>query len=194
MSQMRVLVFLTHAGAMRMRMRVKWPILATLLAVGIGYGAYPYITLYRLGAAIQGGNAKMLEKLVDWPAVREGIKEDICDLVVDDPTTRTATKLPPFGASFVRGIASGVIDRAVTPQALLAATSVLPEKTPSRRFGADFHVNWAFFESPTEFSVSLQMPGQAEPIKLDMDLRHGAWKIRRVWLPSEMLGNPAARA
>ncbi len=176
-----------------MRMRVKWSIFATLLTMGFGYGAYPYVTLYRLGAAIQGGNAKMLEKLVDWPAVREGIKEDICDLVVDEPVTGTVTTLPPFGASFVRGITSGAIDRAVTPQALLAATSVLPEKTSSRRLGADLHVNWAFFESTTEFLVSLQALGQAEPIRLEMGLRHGAWRIRRVWLPSEMLGNPGAR-
>ena len=174
-------------------MRVKWPLLAALLMVGIGYGAYPYITLYRLGAAIQSGNAKMLEKLVDWPAVREGIKEDICDLVVDDPIARTATQLPPFGASFMRGIASGAIDRAVTPQALLAATSTLPEKPPSRRLGADLYVNWAFFDSLSEFMVSLQTPGQTEPIKLEMGLRHGGWRIRRVWLPSEMLANPGAR-
>ena len=174
-------------------MRVKWPILATLLTIGIGYSAYPYITLYRLSAAIQGGNAKMLEKLVNWPAVREGIKEDICDLVADSPTAKTATQLPPFGASFMRGIASGAIDRAVTPQALLAATSTLPEKTMSRRLGAELHVNWAFFDSPTEFAVSLQTPDQAEPVKLEMELRHGAWRIQRVWLPSEMLSNPGAR-
>lgn len=174
-------------------MRVKWLILAALLTVGIGYGAYPYFTLYRLGAAIQSGNAKILEKLVDWPAVREGIKEDICDLVADEPISKTATQLPPFGASFVRGIASGAIDRAVTPQALLAATSTLPEKTPSRGLGAELHVNWAFFDSPLAFMVSLQALNQVEPIKLQMDLRHGAWRIRRVWLPSEILGNPGAR-
>ena len=191
MSRTKVLIFLTRAGAMRMR--VRWPIFAALLTVGIGYAAYPYITLYRLGVAIQGGNAKMLEKLVDWPAVREGIKEDICDLVVDGPVAKTVTQLPPFGASFIRGIASGAIDRAVTPQALLAATSTLPEKPPSRGLSTELHVNWAFFDSPTEFTVSLQMSSQTEPIKLEMDLLHGTWRIRRVWLPSEMLGNPGTR-
>ncbi len=65
-------------------MRARWPVFAAFLTMGIGYIAYPYVTLYRLGEAIRGADAATLETLVDWPSVREGIKEDICDLVVDD--------------------------------------------------------------------------------------------------------------
>jgi hypothetical protein len=101
--------------------------------------------------------------------------------------------LPPFGASFMRGIASNAIDQAVTPQALLAATSPSPlaASRPARQ-GADVHVSWAFFDSPTTFMVNLQAQGQAEPLKLEMDLRKGAWRVQRVWLPSELL-RPASR-
>ena len=60
--------------------------------------------------------------MVDWGSVREGIKEDICDLVIDQPPQDQADgKLPPFGAGFVRGIATNVVDRQVTPEALVAA-------------------------------------------------------------------------
>ncbi len=86
--------------------RARFPVLAMVLSVGVAYVAYPYITLYRLGEAIRGADAATLETLVDWPSVREGIKEDICDLVVDDGETQRGAKLPPFGASFMRGIAS----------------------------------------------------------------------------------------
>jgi hypothetical protein len=174
-------------------MRVKWPIVATLFTVGLAYAAYPYVTLYRLGNAIRVADAGTLQVLVDWPAVREGIKEDICDLVVDEPDTKSSSTLPPFGASFMRGIASSTIDRTVTPQALLAATGSMPSKSAEPERGADVHVNWAFFDSPTTFLVSLQAPGQSEPIKLEMDLRHGAWQIRRVWLPAELLSDQPAR-
>jgi hypothetical protein len=171
-----------------MRMRAGWPIVATILSVAVAYVAYPYVTLYRLGSAIQRADAATLESLVDWPAVREGIKEDVCDLASDDPTPKTGGALPPFGASFRRGIASSAIDQAVTPQALLAATSAptLPANNPAPR-GADVHVGWAFFDGLTTFTISLHAPGQIEPLKLEMDLHNGEWRVQRVWLPAELL-------
>jgi hypothetical protein len=177
-----------------MRMRAKWPLIAAVLSVAIAYVAYPYATLYRLGLAIHGADAATLESLVDWPAVREGIKEDVCDLAADDPAPKTVGALPPFGASFMRGIASNAIDQAVTPQALLAAasTSTLPATSHPAPRGADVHVSWAFFDSPTSFLVSLTAPGQAEPVKLEMDLRGGEWRVQRVWLPAELL-QPGSR-
>jgi hypothetical protein len=176
-----------------MRMRARWPLLAAVLSVLVGYVAYPYVTLYRLGSAIQSTDAATLESLVDWPAVREGIKEDVCDLASDDPEPKSGGALPPFGASFMRGIASNAIDQAVTPRALLAATAPSPLPAGrSARQGADVHVSWAFFDSPTTFMVSFQAPGQAEPFKLEMDLRGGEWRVQRVWLPAELL-RPAAQ-
>lgn len=172
-------------------MRARWPLLATVLSVGVAYIAYPYVTLYRLGSAIKGADAATLESLVDWPAVREGIKEDVCDLSADDPgPAKAGTELPPFGASFVRGITSSSIDKAVTPQALLAAaTTTAVAAPPKQPRGADVQVNWAFFDSPTTFLVSLQASGQADPIKLEMDLRDGTWQVMRVWLPAELLSS-----
>ena len=175
-------------------MRARWPLLATVFSIGFAYAAYPYITLYRLGEAIKGADAGTLESLVDWPAVREGIKEDVCDLAADAPSPKTGNDLPPFGASFMRGIASRTIDQAVTPQALLAAastTAAVPASTQPAAsgpaHGADVHINWAFFDSLTSFAVSLQASGQAEPVKLEMDLQQGEWRVQRVWLPSDLL-------
>ncbi|WP_158258660.1 DUF2939 domain-containing protein [Rhodopila globiformis] len=185
-----------------MHVRVVWPFLTAVLTAGVAYGATPYLTLYRLGEAIQTSDTGTLRSLVNWPAVREGIKEDICDLGDDDPGASTGNTLPPFGASFVRGIASNAIDRAVTPEALLAATGSSPltalsserQAASGDQQGPDIQVNWAFFDSPTTFSISLQARGQAEPIRLQMDLRHGAWKVQRVWLPADLLANPGSRA
>jgi hypothetical protein len=173
-------------------MRARWPFLAILLSIATGYIAYPYVALYRLGLAIQDADAPTLETLVDWPAVREGIKEDICDLVTDEPKVqKTAGELPPFGASFMRGIRSSAIDESVTPQALLAATSPAPASHPTSR-GADVRVSWAFFDSLTTFVVSLQPQGPSGPVKLEMDLKDGEWRVQRVWLPAELL-QPGSR-
>ncbi|HEX3994533.1 MAG TPA: DUF2939 domain-containing protein [Acetobacteraceae bacterium] len=166
-------------------MRARWPLLATVLSLGVAYVAYPYLALYRLGSAVKSADAATLEALVDWPAVREGIKEDVCDLAAENSSPTAGANLPPFGASFVRGITSASIDQTVTPQALLAVAASEPAHPTPR--GADIHINWAFFDSPTTFMVSLQSPGQADPIKLEMDLRHGAWRVYRVWLPADLL-------
>jgi hypothetical protein len=175
-------------------MHMRWPILATILSTSIGYAAYPYVTLYRLGSAIRSADAGTLESLVDWPAVREGIKEDVCDLAAAGTPSTSETELPPFGASFVRGITSRSIDQVVTPQALVAATAVSNgDQVASGPRGADVHVNWAFFDNLTTFAVSLQPPGQAKPVKLEMDLKHGEWLVRRVWLPDELLSDSPAK-
>jgi hypothetical protein len=175
-------------------MRARWPLLATFLSLGVAYVAYPYVTLYRLGMAIQSADAQPLETLVDWPSVREGIKEDICDMVVADADPKGDAQLPPFGASFMRGIASSTIDQRVTPQAIVAAAGVLPDRHPKApQRGADVHVDWAFFDSPTVFSVNLAADGLKQPIRLEMALRHGLWKVDRVWLPDALLGQSPAR-
>jgi hypothetical protein len=167
-------------------------IAGAVAALALAYVVYPYATLYRLGHAIRSGDATTLQSMVDWPAVREGIKEDICDLVIDQPAEAKANgQLPPFGAGFVRGIAANAVDARVTPEALVAAAQQ-PNATPMRQ-GAAVQVSWAFFSSPAEFQVDLYAPGQIEPIRLQLDLRYGTWQVTRVWLPAELLGQANAR-
>jgi hypothetical protein len=127
--------------------------------------------------------------MVDWPAVREGIKEDICDLVIDSPPeVKVGAKLPPFGAGFVRGIAQNAVDARVNPESLAAAA-----KQPSTPDGASVQVSWAFFAGPSAFVVDLNAAGQASPIRLELNLRDGAWQVTRVWLPPELLTQANAR-
>jgi hypothetical protein len=167
--------------------------IGVLLAVAVTYVVYPYVTLYRLGQAIRNGDASSLETMVDWGAVREGIKEDICDLVIDEPTeAKAGGQLPPFGAGFVRGITGNAVDARVTPQALAAVASQEPAARPDPK-DSSVRVNWAFFSSPAEFRVALRAPGQAAPINLQMDFRAGIWQVTRVWLPPELLTQANSR-
>jgi len=160
--------------------------------LALAYGVYPYIALYQLGQAIRHGDAVTLASMVNWHSVREGIKEDICDLVIEPPPQgQVAGQLPPFGAGFVRGIATNVVDKQVTPEALAAAAQQPDDKAPA--LGATVQVSWAFFASPSVFVVDLSAPGEATPIRLQMDLRHGSWHVTRVWLPPELLGQANAR-
>ncbi len=164
-------------------MGAKKPAIGAFLVIALAYGIYPYVTLYRLGEAIRHGDASTLQSMVDWPAVREGIKEDICDLVVDDPPeAKHGGKLPPFGAGFVRGIAGNAVDSRVTPETLAAVA-----QEPAASKGAAVQVSWAFFAGPSAFVVDLSTPGQPSPIRLQMELRDGTWEVTRVWLPADLL-------
>lgn len=170
-------------------MRPAMPVLACCAALAFAYLAYPYFTLYRLNAALNTGDAKTLQHLVNWPSVREGIKEDICDGLADngDATTRKGG-LPGFGASFVRGIATNAVDQKVTPQGLVAAV-----RHPHAANGApDIHITWAFFDGPTQFSVDVKGLDKA-PVRLQLELKDATWRVTRVWLPPELLGRADAR-
>jgi hypothetical protein len=172
-------------------------------AVVFAYGAYPYVTLFRLGVAIRQGDSAALESLVDWDGVREGLKEDVCDAMAEEPdpateskavATRDETVLPAFGSGFMRGIAGNVIDRNVTPRAIVAAAARSEERggAPGGASGGGAQdqpqIEWAFFDSPTSFMVLLRLPGKnTDPVRLQMELRHGDWKVTRAWLPRAML-------
>jgi hypothetical protein len=171
----------------------KKAVIGALLAVVVAYAIYPYVALYRLGQAIRQGDATSLETMVNWSAVREGIKEDICDQVIDRPSEAQAgAPLPPFGAGFVRGIAGNAVDSRVTPQALASVATQDTAERPEGN-GSAVRVSWAFFASPAAFLVDLNAPGQASAIRLQMDLRYGVWQVTRVWLPPDMLTQANAR-
>ena len=169
-------------------MRARWPILATFVVLGAGYIGYPYATLYRLGVAVRHSDHATLRTLVDWYSVREGLKEDICDMVLEGPVdarpteARADNKLPPFGASFVRGMTGNALDQSVTPETLSSMT-----RGGAVARGGDPRVIWAFFDNPTEFSVSLLTDGAADPIQMVMAFRGMRWKVVRVSLPEELL-------
>jgi hypothetical protein len=165
-------------------MRTRWPVLATFVVLGAGYLGYPYATLYRLDTAMRQSDASTLRSLVDWYAVREGLKEDICDMVLDEQPTksRASSELAPFGSGFVHGMTGNALDHTVTPETLVSMIRARDTTAP-----ADARVAWAFFENPTQFAVELRAFGLAEPIRLVMELEGLSWKVRRVWLPNALL-------
>jgi Protein of unknown function (DUF2939) len=169
-------------------MRARWPVLAICMALGAGYLGYPYATLYRLDTAVRQSDASALQSLVDWYAVREGLKEDICDMVLDEPASaRPSNELAPFGSGFVRGITGNALDRTVTPETLVSMIHTGDARAPADAGVKDARVKWAFFENPMLFAVEVQASGVAEPIRLVMQLQGLSWKVRRVWLPNALL-------
>ncbi len=163
-------------------MRAKRPIIAGLLSGLTLYGGYPAVTLYRLQAAVHDGNASALSELIDWPAVRQGVKEDLCDLVLDEPNDPAKkNELAPFGASFVRGIAGASVDRAVTAEALAGMGH------PVEPGHGDAQIDWAFFSGPLRFNVHVSVAGITDPVRAELALVGWRWQVVRVWIPPALL-------
>ena len=177
------------------------PILSALVVCAAAYTAYPYVALYRLESALRGGDSSGLAAMIDWDQVRIGLKEDIAEQIDDEPVQPTATAqmasatLPPFGSSFIKGIASKAVDAEVTPESLahMARTNYVADDPDPERMAStslsNARLTWAFFENPTTFTVWLRTRAahNREAVKVRMDLHEGAWKITRVWLPLELL-------
>jgi hypothetical protein len=180
------------------------PILSALVVIAAAYVAYPYVALYRLEAALRSGNPAALQSMIDWDRVRDGLKQDISDEVDGVPeqqpvaTAQAASAtLPPFGSSFIKGIASKTVDSVVTPESL--ARMAQPREEPQAAEEPDpiqavsfgnAPVKWAFFQSPATFTLWLRPASEAsgeDPVKLRMQLIDGEWKITRVWLPPSLL-------
>lgn len=143
-----------------------WP---GLLAVGVvvsvaAWGLAPVFVGHAVMRAADRGDEAALERLVDFPALRASLKEELTDEAVAqvrrDP--RLADKgLGGLGAMLAPMLVSGVVDVAVTPQGVAAMVSTA--RAPSGRDeaqgpphdgGTDLHKAWGYRDFNT-FAVTL---------------------------------------
>lgn len=158
-------------------MTVKVPILAALTLLIGAYAAYPWVALYRLDRAVRTGDSATLAQLVDWPAVREGVAEDIADTAAD-ASDGAVNQLAPFGQGFMRGIAAHVVRQKLTPQAVIARLCGHESGGASLRS--------AYFTSWSRFIVTFATPS-ISALRLQLDLQDGSWRVTRVEFPPTLL-------
>jgi hypothetical protein len=191
---------------------------ATVTLLVLAYVAAPYVTLWRLANALRNGDARTLEAVIDWNAVRDGLKQDVAEGIVGLPEDDTpepqlasntgvaataqyaANTLPPFGASFMTGIAGTMIDREVTPRHLIALMRQLaPADQPT---GATAllqsvgQIDHAFFDGPGSFVLRIRCAGQDDddpPLRVRLELHGAAWRVVRAWVPQDLIERASAR-
>jgi hypothetical protein len=175
----------------------KKSVMTAVLATAALYAATPYVAIWSLARALQRGDERALEATIDWNAVRAGLKSDIADGIVGDlggnvamaTPAMASNALPPFGASFMSGIAGSVVDREVTPQHL--AMMVRQLAPLSRDLSMPLrNVRYAFFEGPASFVVSFMCLGEDAddaPLRLRLQFRGGRWMVTRAWVPQDVI-------
>jgi hypothetical protein len=170
-------------------------IVGVLLVIVLAYIAYPYVALYRLGNAVRGGDPDAVEGKVDWPKLRQGLKNDLNAQVASKAGADSDNGFAGLGAMFAGKMIGAVIDSTVTPAGLAAmmqtgkagpaivhtmepAVPEIRKDRPLPKLASSGFQGLGTFEAeiaPRE--------GAGKPLKLRLDLEGGYWMLTRVYLP-----------
>lgn len=150
-----------------------------------GYCAYPFFTIWQIERALQNRDAVAMESLVDWNTLRAGIKSDLSGEIMRRTASEFAKQdgASALGAALGAALVDRMIDGLVSPKFFFnqADQHTIGKMRPLREF-----ITYAFFVSPTEFRVDLQIPdvpSEVPKITALMSLTGASWKVTRVTLP-----------
>lgn len=176
---------------------------AALGLFAVCYVGGPFLTLWRITQAVGSGDVVALQSLVDWTSVRQGLKDDIAEGVIGmkRETLLASNTLPPFGASFITGIAGTEVDRSVTPRGLVQVTRDLDPPSAGHSSTAPFPVLFpailaAGFSTPRRFDLRVRAPFQdadEEPLHIRLAFQGWRWQVVRIWVPQDVMDRASSR-
>jgi len=152
----------------RLLMILGLPLLAYLL--------WPYVTLWRLDAAVRSADPKALDALVDLAAVRDEIKRKLNK----DEQSSIERLSDPFIAWLQAGIrtqGNAAVDRLVTLD--WVRERLLARNAPGET-GFLGRVSRAYLDAPDGVRVSIG-PADANPIWVRMELQGFSWRVTAVY-------------
>jgi hypothetical protein len=168
-------------------------LLAVLAAAVAGFGiGSPYLAARRLGEALASGDPVALERRVDFPLLRQNLKQQLNAAMLDRSGGRAVET--PFGA-VVAGIASlfvdGMVEAFVTPSGLATlASGRLPARTGGEAGGDEPRARRDPFagartsrDALDRFSIWVP-DDEGREIRFVLSLSGLSWRLTHVVLPS----------
>jgi len=185
---------------------VRGLLILSAAAVVVAYLAMPILTVRALVRAAETGDEAALERLVDFPAFRESLKDQLtgrlmAEMREDERASDSA--LAGLGMLFGPMLVDGAVDALVNPQAIAAMveTAEAPDPAdalrpsePGREDG-DIRQSYAY-RDVTTFVLRLTDPDRPdEPLRLLLK-RDGpfGWKLAGVELPNPPPPGEVARS
>jgi hypothetical protein len=174
------------------------PTILVLLALLVGYWAWPFFELRALAAAAQAGDVTAINEEVDYPRLRRSFTEQIIGAYLR--ITGRASKLGALGP-LATAVGASIVDpwvsQIVTPEnlaQLLRGGTVSSELGPvSFRLGnlQSLNIAWnAWLSSEYWFNrFSIWLPpgvSQADQFRLRMQLLKWHWKVTGIDLPEKL--------
>ena len=172
-------------------------VIGVLLIIVLAYAAYPYIALYRLGDAIRGGDPGAVEGKVDWPSLRQGLKDDLDAVVAADVAAGGGNPGASLGTMIASKLIGSVVDSTVTPSGLSvimqtgrAGPAVVHDIAPAvpemRKDRPLPRMASSGFRGLTTFEAEIaprEGDGSGKLLKVRLELQGGYWMLTHVYLP-----------
>lgn len=172
--------------------------IAAVAAIVVAWAAAPIFAAQALIRAAKAGDERKIEALVDFPALRESLKDELNNEIrarMRRHPDLADSGLGGLGAMLAPMILSGAIDAAVTPEVVAAMVTTAETPDPSRRSepepndradGDDIHQSWGYRDM-NRFAVTLtdrDHPDQRLALIME---RRGlfSWKLAAVDLQSD---------
>lgn len=170
-----------------------------VVALVAAWAASPLLAVHRLSRAAEEGDAATLNRMVDYPAFRKSLKEEMSSAMLQRLRVDgdLADDLSGLGMILAPAVMSGLVDVAITPEvvAAIVETGEAPDPTRRRprRDGADdkveLHKAYGYRDLNT-FAVTLSRSDRPERRVALLMKRHGlfTWRLAGIDL------NPDAEA
>lgn len=148
----------------------------TLFAL-VAFGAWPYYEVYRLDEALGKDDTRVLEQLVDVPAIRRNYKKRLEGGLGIQPNPRDAGSAMAWLQQNLRHLGDAALEQAITLEwtsdTLKEAASRATDEYPPYFMAA---VSFACFESYDSFIIRLGELGR-NATHVRMRLRDKAWRV-----------------
>lgn len=171
---------------------MKWVALTAILVL-FYLALSPWLTVHRMDAAIERQDSDALASHIDFPSVRQSLKDQLNARIMREMSQDDSLKDNPLasvGAAFAGFVVDQFVDAFVTP----AAIGTLMEgehAMPAAGGQVDYRVAW---EAPAEANLSYRTPNRFVVHTLDeqgaaatfvFHRRGLGWKLAEILLPSE---------
>jgi hypothetical protein len=143
----------------------------------IGYGIWPYFTVFRLDQAINQDGTANLATMVDLPAIRANYRERVNASTDTVFPSATADSAMGWIRQNIERLGDSALDQAITlpwvKDTLRAAASRATGQSPPYLLGA---IDFAFFESYNRFLIRIGELGMG-PTHVRMTREGTDWRI-----------------
>lgn len=167
----------------RSRLRSRTVMACILILILLGYGASPYIALYRLKGAFERGDTEELMKRIDIPAIRASLEKQLAaparEAAFESPDAAPGSFVAAIEPLVFSGIAkslstAGGVATLVTGGVALQGAAAGKKADPVKLEGIS--PRKVFFSSPIGFFADF------DRVKLRFRLRGLTWRLREMEL------------
>jgi hypothetical protein len=174
-------------------------ILVLVLLVGILIGAWfywsPRVAARNLRDAAQSGNVEELQRLVDFPTVREHLKVDLKTSMMRSMDTADQRGLGSLGPAFGGMMMDGLVNEVVSPSGISAlvrhgSVDTASSTSSPRAPATDIRMGYRDLNTFVITTRDLDNP-PSDTVNFVLKRRGLTWRLVRVVIPQLFNGGPA---